>query len=148
MFKTLLLSAVVLGALSILAWLRERRLGARTRALREVLDLADELEGELQECRQRLREIPALVSRLPPSLDVSVRATLAAEPEVQAALHDLLQHRLWLKQNGEAAALEDLNKAKAALQHSRERLSEQLQRLGEAREELANAGKDVEDSLP
>ena len=123
-------------------------MAARTRTLREVLDNADALEGELQECRARLRELPALVSRLPPSISLSAHATLTAEPEVQAALHDLLQHRLWLKQHGADASLEALQSARDALVHSRERLSSQLDRLGKVREELASAGNDVGDPVP
>ena len=91
--RYLLIAALVLAPIAILIWLRERYMSARTRVLREILDHADALESEFQECRSRLREIPALVSRLPPSASLSARATLAAEPEVQAALHDLLQHR-------------------------------------------------------
>ena len=83
--RYLLIAALVLAPIAILIWLRERYMSARTRVLREILDHADALESELQECRSRLREIPALVSRLPPSASLSARATLAAEPEVQAA---------------------------------------------------------------
>ncbi|HOX71027.1 MAG: hypothetical protein WAS23_06160 [Dokdonella sp.] len=144
----LLIAALLLAPLPIVIWFRERRMAARTRTLREVLDNADALEGELQECRARLREIPALVSRLPPSISLSAHATLTAEPEVQAALHDLLQHRLWLKQHGADASLEALQSARDALVHSRERLSSQLDRLGKVREELASAGNDVGDPVP
>jgi hypothetical protein len=144
----LLIAALLLAPLPIVIWFRERRMAARTRTLREVLDNADALEGELQECRARLREIPALVSRLPPSISLSAHATLTAEPEVQAALHDLLQHRLWLNQHGADASLEALQSARDALVHSRERLSSQLDRLGKVREELASAGNDVGDPVP
>ena len=148
MLDYLLIAALLLAPLPIVIWFRERHLSARTRTLREVLDNADALEGELQECRARLREIPALVSRLPPSTSLSAHATLTAEPEVQAALHDLLQHRLWLKQHGAEASLEALQTARTALIHSREKLSGQLQRLGKVREELANAGNEIENSIP
>src|SRR5690606_30619230 len=112
---------------------------ARNRELRSILDHADALERELQECRARLREIPALVSHLPPSNALSAHATLTAEPQVQAALHDLLQHRLWLREHGGDASLEALRSAAAALIQSRERLATQLIRLGEVRAELIEA---------
>lgn len=142
MLNYLLLAALLLAPLPVVIYLRERHLGARTRALREVLDLADGLERELQECRARLREIPALVSHLPPAISLSARATLTAEPEVQAALHDLLQHRLWLRQNGVDASLEKLQAAASALVHSRQKLAIQLERLDQVRKELAQAGND------
>ena len=141
----LVIAALLLAPIPIFIWWRERRLGARTRTLRSVLDHADALERELQECRARLREIPPLVSRLPPAIGLSAHATLTAEPEVQAALHDLLQHRLWLRQFGADASLADLQKASAALVHSRERLANQLQRLDDVRRELASASADVRD---
>ncbi|HNV06886.1 MAG: hypothetical protein WBC13_08350 [Dokdonella sp.] len=142
--RYLLIAALVLAPIAILIWLRERYMSARTRVLREILDHADALESELQECRSRLREIPALVSRLPPSASLSARATLAAEPEVQAALHDLLQHRLWLKQFGADASLDTLCSACKALEQSRSKLSTQLERLEQVREELASAGSNLE----
>jgi len=140
----LLIAALLLAPVAIVVWLRERHLGARTRTLRSVRDHADALEGELQECRARLREIPALVSHLPPSISLSAHATLTAEPEVQAALHDLLQHRLWLRQFGADATLDQLRSAAAALVHSRDKLAIQLERLGEVRAELASAGTEPE----
>lgn len=139
----LLFAALLLAPLPVVIYLRERRLGARTRELRSVLDHADALERELQECRARLREIPALVSHLPPAISLSARATLTAEPEVQAALHDLLQHRLWLKQHGVDASLEELRKAASALIHSRQKLATQLERLDQVRRELAEAGAEI-----
>lgn len=146
MLDYLLIAALLLAPIPIFVWLRERRLGARTRELRSVLDHADALEHELQECRARLREIPPLVSRLPPAISLSAHATLTAEPEVQAALHDLLQHRLWLKQFGADASLAELKAASTALVHSREKLALQLDRLDEVRKELASAGGDIENT--
>jgi hypothetical protein len=140
----LLIAALLLAPVAIMVGLRERRLGARTRELRSILDHADALENELQECRTRLREIPALVSHLPPAISLSARATLTAEPEVQAALHDLLQHRLWLRQFGADASLEALRAARLALQQSREKLATQLDRLDEVRRELASVDGETE----
>jgi hypothetical protein len=142
----LLIAALLLAPLIVVIWLRERHLAARTRELSSVLDHADALEKELHECRARLREIPALVSHLPPAISLSAHATLTAEPEVQAALHDLLQHRLWLKQFGAEASLKALRSASAALMQSRKKLALQLERLGEVRGELEQAGTEVQDS--
>lgn len=139
MMMYLLVAALVLVPLALVLWWRERQWSGRARALRSILDDADALERELQECRTRLREIPALVSQMPPSLALSAHATLTAEPQVQQALHDLLQHRLWLKQQGADASLDALRAAAAALAESRRRLADQLARLAEVRRELAQA---------
>ncbi len=147
MYQYLLIAALLLAPVVMVVWIRERRMSARTRELRRVLDLADALENELQECRARLREIPAMVAHLPPAISLSAHATLTAEPEVQAALHDLLQHRLWLKQFGVDASLSALQSATAALVKSREKLAIQLKQLGEVREQLEQAGSDLEVSL-
>ena len=143
----LLIAALLLTPVVMVIWFRERRLAARTRELSSVLDLADALEAELQECRARLREIPALVSHLPPAMSLSAHATLTAEPAVQAALHDLLQHRLWLKQFGADASLESLRSASTALAQSRQKLAIQLAQLGEVRAELLQARAETEGSV-
>ena len=120
-------------------WLRERRLRRRPRLLAAVMDEADALERELYECRTRLREIPALVATLPPSSQLSARATLVAEPQVQAALRDLLSHRLWLKEHAATATTAELQSAHKALAGAKAALVTQLERLAEVRAELEAA---------
>jgi hypothetical protein len=139
LLTALIIALSVLTPIILFIWWRERRWSARTKALRTILDRADELESDLQECRIRLREIPSLINHLPPSHTLSARATLTAEPQVQAALHDLLQHRLWLRDHAADASLEALQAAALALGQSRDRLSEQLIRLGEVKAELVDA---------
>lgn len=141
MTTVLVILATVLALGTTGLFLRERWWNARTRTLRGILDDADALERELQECRARMRELPARVSQMPSSLDVSVRATLTAEPQVQAALHDLLQHRLWLRDHGATASLDDLRNAGSALRQSRDTLAAQMQRLAEVCAELDEAGR-------
>jgi hypothetical protein len=119
--------------------LREQRLRRRPLLLAAIMDEADALETELHECRARLREIPALVATLPPSAQLSARATLVAEPQVQAALRDLLSHRLWLKENAETATIAELESARAALAAAKSALAAQLDRLAEVRSELEAA---------
>jgi hypothetical protein len=103
------------------------------------MDEADALERELHECRSRLREIPALVTSLPPSAQLSARATLVAEPQVQAALRDLLSHRLWLREHGATATLAELESARGALAGAKEALATQLERLADVRADLETA---------
>ena len=133
------LVALVLVPVALVVWWRERSWSRRTLALRAILDDADALERDLQDCRTRLREIPALVNGLAPSTTLSAHATLAAEPQVQQALHDLLQHRLWLREHAADASAADLQAAASALAESRRTLATQLERLAEVRDELAAA---------
>jgi hypothetical protein len=119
--------------------LRERKLRRRPLLLAQIMDEADALETELHECRARLREIPALVATLPPSSQLSARATLVAEPQVQAALRDLLAHRLWLKENAGTATIAELESARGALSGAKAALATQLERLAEVRSELEAA---------
>jgi len=129
---TILLASVAILLLVVLfAWLRERRLHRKPRLLGEILDLADALERELLECRARLREIPALAATLPPAEQLSARSTLAAEPQVQDALRDLLAHRLWLKEHAASASLDELHSARDALAATRAALAGQLARLAD-----------------
>jgi hypothetical protein len=135
-----LIASVIVAVLLIAAlWLRERRLRRRPRLLAAVMDQADALERELYECRLRLREIPALVAALPPSAQLSARATLVAEPQVQAALRDLLSHRLWLKEHASTATFAELESARDALATAKAALTTQLGRLAEVRAELKAA---------
>jgi hypothetical protein len=120
-------------------WLRERTLRRRPLLLAAIMDEADALETELHECRARLREIPALVTTLPPSAQLSARATLVAEPQVQAALRDLLSHRLWLKENATTATIPELESARGALAAAKAALAAQLDRLADVRTELQAA---------
>ena len=131
---------IVAAALLLAAFqVRERKLRRRPLLLAAIMDEADALETELHECRARLREIPALVAALPPSDQLSARATLVAEPQVQAALRDLLSHRLWLKENAATATITELESARGALATAKAALAAQLERLAEVRGELETA---------
>lgn len=133
---SLILAGAALLVVVAAAWLRETRMRRKPRLLAEILDLADALEGELLECRRRLREIPALTAGLVPSAQISARATLAAEPQVQDALRDLLAHRLWLKNHAADASLAQLTTARDALVTTRSALADSLARLADVRADV------------
>jgi len=135
------LIAIAIAAVLTIAglWLRQRLVRRKPRLLAAIMDEADALEQELHECRARLREIPALVTSLPPSAQLSARATLVAEPQVQAALRDLLAHRLWLKEHAATASLRELESARKALIGAKASLATQLERLSEVRAQLEMA---------
>lgn len=136
-----LLIVAGLALAMLFAWLHERRLLRRPQLLAEILDLADALERELLECRARLRELPALAASLSPSEQLSARATLAAEPQVQDALRDLLAHRLWLKEHADQASIEALVSARDALAATRTSLAAQLARLANVRADFEHSVK-------
>ena len=129
----------LLALIALLAWQREYRLRRRARLLGEIFDLADALERELMETRARLREVPALTTLLPDSGELSAHATLAAEPQVQEALRDLLAHRLWLKEQADRASYPQLLASRDALRATRGKLASQLDRLAAVRAELTRA---------
>jgi hypothetical protein len=134
------IGTIVAAALILAGFhLRERALRRRPLLLAAIMDEADALEAELHACRARLREIPALVATLPPSAQLSARATLVAEPQVQAALRDLLSHRLWLKENATTATMPELESARRALSAAKAALAAQLDRLADVRSELEAA---------
>jgi hypothetical protein len=133
---TLILAGAGLLVVIAAAWLREASMRRKPRMLGEILDLADALERELLECRRRLREIPALTASLTPSAQISARATLAAEPQVQDALRDLLAHRLWLKSHAADASLAELATARDALLATRSALAASLERLADVRADV------------
>lgn len=128
MIALLACAAVVLLAAVLLVALRERRLRGNARLLGEILDLADALERELLEARARLREMAA-AGTLP-------QGATAAEPQVHAALRDLLAHRLWLRDRAAGAATGELHAARDALLATRAALVAQLARLADARADL------------
>ena len=143
----LLVCAALAAAIMLLAWARERSLRRKPRLLAEILDLADALERDLLECRARLRELPALTAHLPPSDQLSARATLAAEPQVQDALRDLLAHRLWLKDHADGATLVELGHARDALVATRSSLETQLARLADVRADFEHT-RHVHGAIP
>jgi hypothetical protein len=144
---TILIGLVaVAGTLVLTAAVYRHRLVTRTRILGEILDLADRSERDLHECRTRLREVPSLVKAWSGSSEVSARATLAAEPEVQAGLRELLAHRLWLKDHGATASLAELRRARDALARAQSALSGQIGELAAARDDLERACEAVSET--
>lgn len=93
------------------AWLAWRE-SARRRALHALMDAADALEGRLREARSRLGQRPG-------------------QPDpVQAALGELLQHRLWLRDHGAGASLRRLADVRAGIEGATRDLEAQLQQGG------------------
>lgn len=136
----LLLAALVSALLVLLFfWSRERAWRRRHAAIRALLDGADALEAQLQECRQRMHRLRSMLTVLPEEMSAQADAALSADNKVQEALKDLLAHRLWIQQNAQGASLEQLNAARSALTQSSATLNAQIQRLTAITSDLERA---------
>ena len=107
----LLAGAGLLLALRILGRHRQRQ-----QAISQVLDAADTLELRLRAARSEIEAI----------------AGDQVNP-VRAAMHDLLQQRLWLQDNAQHASLAQLAKVRQTWDSAREQLDLQLQRIAQTR---------------
>lgn len=118
---------------------RERRWRRRETAIRALLDGADALEAQLLDCRERMQTLRGMLQDLPEEMIVDADEALTADDKVQAALRDLLQHRLWIKQHAVDAGQPALDTAVAALRQSQRAMSAQLERLAEITRALQEA---------
>jgi hypothetical protein len=135
-----LLFVAVAGSLAaIVVILRYRYWSQRERAILRLLDGADALESQLQECRQRMQTLKGMLTILPEEMSAQATGALSADDKVQAALRDLLAHRLWIREHGETATIAELDAACAAMEQSRALMTAQLTRLNAATGELAQA---------
>ena len=102
---------VAFAASVILAFvgLRELRWHRRERTLRALLDGADALEVQLQECRVRMQRLRGMLAILPEEMSAEANSALSADTKVQAALKDLLAHRLWIQQHAADATQQQLD---------------------------------------
>lgn len=131
---------IVLMTLAILAMAyRGYRSVRRELILKQLLDDADHLEARLLETRTRMRDLEALLGRLPADITESARASLNSENGVQHALRLILQHRLWIRENVNTATIQQLDGVRANVRRSLEKLDEQLNKLDTASEELRQA---------
>ena len=137
----LLLILTVLLALAValpFAWWRWRML-ARQNRLRRLLDLADAMESLLDRSQERMNALHGLVNRVPNDIAAVALTSLEGTLPIREAKRDVLQHRLWIKQHGEQATLQELDTACAALQRALDRLAQQLDELENAGSALAQA---------
>jgi hypothetical protein len=134
----IVLIALVLVGLTF-ALLRERRWRRRDQSLRRLLDGADALERQLLDCRERMQTLRAMLVDLPEEMTGDADEALAADYKVQAALRDLLQHRLWIQQHAIEAGQQELDKAVEALDQSRRAMDQQLRGLEDITKALREA---------
>lgn len=116
MTPVILISLIVLAGIAVIAFITRQRAQRRQSVIRSVLDAADALEAQLRTARSAIEAV----------------AGDEVNP-VRAAMEDLLQQRLWLRENAEHASVEQLDKVRRALDAARSQLEQQLQQIDHAR---------------
>lgn len=101
----------------LIAVLRQHLPDKRARAVRELLDAADALEARLRTART---EIEAVMGEQGPD-------------PVAEALREMLRQRLWLRDHGREASLEQLAEVRTSIDAARGRIENQLARIARAR---------------
>jgi hypothetical protein len=109
----LLLSALVVAALALARY----RPGRRERAMRDVLDAADALEARLRVARAEIEAV----------------AGSGGDDPVGEAMREMLRQRLWLRDHGREASLEQLDEVRTSIDDARRRIDQQLSRIAQAR---------------
>lgn len=104
--------------------------------VRQLLDLADLLQADLKECRDRLDRAHAMME-VTPGEPVSGEAD--ARRAVDAGLRALLGHRLWIRDESPRASQRELDAAVTAMARARASLEPQLRVLDCAQRELEQA---------
>jgi predicted nuclease with TOPRIM domain len=135
----LLIVALLAALVGTTLWLREVYLRRRQLTIRALLDGADAVESQLQACRDRMQRLRSQLSILPEEMSARADNALSADAKVQAALRDLLAHRLWIQQHAETASIAQFDAARIALDQSAKTLDALLQRLDDAASQLERA---------
>ena len=126
---------VAILAAAVVVWLLVRQT-RHQRAMRTLYLEADALEHDLKECRTRLARAHASMSL---GRDTASSGETDARHAIDAALRELLAHRLWLRDKAENATQRELDAAVAAIGKARGALGQQLQALDSAQTALESA---------
>lgn len=134
------LVGIIACAAIVYVLLRQMR---HQRALRTLYVEADGLEHDLKECRNRLARAHASMSMGP---NQPAAGEAEASLAVEAALRELLAHRLWLRDQADGANQRELDAAVSAIGKARGALGKQLEELDSAQRALETAVRDkIED---
>ncbi len=112
----LLMFLTSIAAAAVIAALLYRPL-RRQRAVREVLDAADALEARLRTARAEIEAVAGDEGRDP----------------VGEAMREMLRQRLWLRDHGRQASLNQLGEVRASIDAARGRIEQQLVQIEQAR---------------
>lgn len=113
-------------------WLGHRREQLMLRLLRG----ADQLEGNIKQCRAQLEQAHAAVTVAP---GVPSAGSANARAAIDKALRNLLEHRLWIRDKAPLANRAELEQAAQALERAEANIHQQLETLIEANQELDEA---------
>lgn len=134
------LVAVAVCAFIVYLLFRQMR---HQRALRTLYLEADGLEHDLKECRTRLARAHASMSMGP---NQPAAGETDARQAIDAALRELLAHRLWLRDEADNANQHELDAAVSAIGKARDALGKQLAELDSAQRALETAVREkIED---
>lgn len=133
------LGALLLAAVAAVLWRSHAIRRRRHRTLKRMLDLADEVESLLDRSQARMSSLKPLVQRVPADIAAEAQASLEGSLPIREAKRDVLQHRLWIQRNGDAATQAELDDACSALTRVHERLDLRLQALDTVGSDLAHA---------
>lgn len=112
-----LLIFLIAAAAAVLAAVLLYRPLQRQRAVREVLDAADALEERLRTARAEIAAVAGDEGRDP----------------VGEAMREMLRQRLWLRDHGRQASLNQLGEVRASIDAARGRIEQQLAQIEQAR---------------
>ena len=112
----LVLAGLVAMAAIAIAFAVRKLGGRRQRAVRDLLDAADQLEARLRTARAELEAV----------------AGDGVNP-VRDAMQEMLRQRLWLQQHGETASVSELETVRASFNSARQRIDQQLVQIERAR---------------
>jgi hypothetical protein len=116
--SALIWTLVAAGVLTLaVVLLRQRGPNRRARAVRELLDAADALEARLRTARAEIE---------------AITGPQEADP-VGEALREMLRQRLWLRDHGREASLEQLAEVRGSIDAARARIDAQLNQIDRAR---------------
>lgn len=117
----LILIAAALAATGAWLMLRRRRPTRRQRVVSDLLDAADALESRLRLARAEIE---------------AVTGDEGADP-VGDAMREMLRQRLWLRDHGRTASLDQLAEVRESIDVARRRIEQQLSRIERARAPMA-----------
>lgn len=127
---------IIAAALVGLTLAYRRRADRRALALHQLLELADRVEGDLKTCRAGLQQAHAVMSLNP---DLPASSEQEARHAIDAGLRSLLQQRIWIRDAAPTASQEELDKAVASMNDTRDRLRPLLAALDRAQHDLDSA---------
>ena len=109
---TVLGLAAIAAVLLLLAVVVRHRTGRRQREMQGLLDAADALEARLRTARSEIEAV----------------AGEHVDP-VQDALREMLRQRLWLREHGDQASVDELQQVRSSIVDARTRIEQQLHRI-------------------